>query len=86
LHACGNVLPFATPTLNLPQQVHDLLRHMLPSSCHTVLLLFQFVSSQLAQKTPGTPPVAGFPPIFEDWVTRSSPAKNKWVPKQYFNL
>ena len=41
--------------LNPPEQVHNLLRCMLLHSRHTKLPLFQFVSSQLAQKNPGKP-------------------------------
>ncbi|HEY6447309.1 MAG TPA: hypothetical protein VIY53_12680, partial [Acidobacteriaceae bacterium] len=42
---------------DLPQQVHHLLRGMLPSSCHLRLLLLQFLSFKLVQNSPGTPDV-----------------------------
>ena len=48
-------LPVRDRHFNLPQQVHHLLRRMLLSSCHIQLLLYQFLSSQLVQKLPGTP-------------------------------
>src|SRR5271170_2079838 len=40
---------------DLPQQVHYLFRTMLLASRHLPLLLFQFVSTPLAQIEPGTP-------------------------------
>uniref|UniRef100_E6QKJ2 Uncharacterized protein n=1 Tax=mine drainage metagenome TaxID=410659 RepID=E6QKJ2_9ZZZZ len=40
---------------DLPQNVHNLLRRVLPCITHSMLLPYQLVSSQLVQNLPGTP-------------------------------
>jgi hypothetical protein len=62
-------LPVRRTRLDLPQQSYNLLRCLLPASCHSRLLSFQFLSLQLVQMVTGTPlnpvriPLNGFTQI-----------------------
>jgi len=53
--ADGVVFPFGH--FYLPKKAHNLFWSMLLSSCHSRLLLHQFLSLKLVQKSPGTPRV-----------------------------
>ena len=48
-------IPVRHRHINLPKQAHDPLRSMLLPSCHPKAPSFQFLSSHLVQKVPGTP-------------------------------
>ncbi len=78
--ACDRVcLAIRYRHFHLPQNVHNLLRRVLPCLDHCLLLPYQFVSLPLVQNSPGTPPGTARSclamPTFPGWRPWSAPPK-----------